>query len=906
MSHTANCSVQYVTAYYNIRSQAMDTLFSHFKPFLNTTLPILLFTDEEQLPSEVVNHPNIQIVNLPRKELVAFQFQSAEPAVELPVNRSPEKDTLGFLMLMNAKPELLQRAAQLQKADAYVWFDLGILKISKHHDRFLKLMSQFNESVTMHPKKIIMPGCISKDSVRASHMFATPIWRFCGGIFIAPSAILETFVEEHKKQLQLCKEKNALTWEVNLFANMEIDHPEMFQWYVADHNDSIVDAPVFPKQKRLILLTMIKNENKIIKRMIESALPAVDAVCVCDTGSTDNTIEVLTEYFNDFKVPAKIFNGPEHLWKNFGYNRSQSFLSAVKFCDELGWDAEHTYAVALDADMQLVVKPAFNKAKLTAIGYKMIQKSHALEYYNTRFLKIGHPWKCVGVTHEYWDGGQTDTITMDEMYISDIGDGGCKDDKFERDVRLLEQGLVESPNNPRYLFYLAQSYKDNKQLDKSIELYKKRIEVGGWYEEIWYSMYAIMKLYAEKGDVAQAEMWGQKAYEFHNKRAENLLFLCRLFKDKRQYYKAWHYYQLGSAIPKPNDMLFIETDCYDRNFDFERTIIHDYVFPHKKRESIDYSMNYYNKWHEHCCYTNLQWFVQRIPCKTRQLQFHDIGDFVATSTCILKQKDDMYRLNVRYVNYRIQPNGGYLMMENGVISGDHAVRTENYTCLMDSEFNILSALKKMEPGFSPLHHPRIKGMEDVRIFYDSKGRLRYTGTSMEYSYNGKIRQVTGDYNPDTGKLETLEQLKPPTESDCEKNWIPYKNDQYIYSWHPFWIGKPNEEGRLEINVKQDTPKFLSHMRGSSPLVRDGDYYYGITHCVMYQTPRKYYHMVVKIDARSDRLVGYTDPFFFVNNAIEYALGYEKIGDRHIAIVSQNDRHPVMCEFKDADLRWRGI
>ena len=902
MSHTDNTNLQYVTAYYNIRSQSMETLFSHFKPFLTTTLPIMIFTDEAELPQEVVNHPTIQIVNVSRMDLAAFQFESPT----LPQNRNPEKDTLGFLMLMNAKPELLCRAASIKKADAYVWFDLGILKISKHHDCFLKRMTQFNEAVALNPNKVSMPGCISKESVQLSHMFATPIWRFCGGIFIAPSTVLENFVVEHNEQLQMCKVMNALTWEVNLFANMEIKHPDLFHWYVADHNDSIVDAPILPKQKRIILLTMIKNENRIIKRMIESSLAAVDAVCVCDTGSTDNTIEVLTEYFAGFKVPAKIFNGPEHLWKNFGYNRSQSFLSAVKFCEELGWDAEHTYALALDADMQLVVQPAFQKSNLTAVGYKMIQKSHALEYYNTRFMKIGHPWKCVGVTHEYWDGGQTDTIGMDQMYISDIGDGGCKDDKFERDVRLLEQGLVESPNNPRYLFYLAQSYKDNKQLDKAIELYKRRIDAGGWYEEIWYSMYAIMKLYAEKGDVPQAEMWGQKAYEFHNKRAENLLFLCRLFKDKRQYYKAWHYYQLGSAIPKPNDMLFIETDCYDRNFDFERTIIHDYVFPHKKRESVDYSLTYYNKWHEHCCYTNLQWFVQRIPSKVRQLQFHDIGDFVATSTCILKQKDDMYRLNVRYVNYRIQPNGGYLMMENGVISGDHAVRTENYTCLMDSEFNILSALKKMEPAFSPLHHPRIKGMEDVRIFYDSKGRMRYTGTSMEYSYNGKIRQVTGDYNPDAGKLETLEQLKPPTDTDCEKNWIPYKDDQYIYSWHPFWIGKPNEEGRLEIKVKQDTPKFLSHMRGSSPLVRDGDYYYGITHCVMYQTPRKYYHMVVKIDARSDRLVGYTDPFFFVNNAIEYALGYEKIGDRHIAIVSQNDRHPVMCEFKDADLRWRVV
>ena len=177
---------------------------------------------------------------------------------------------------------------------------------------------------------------------------------------------------------------------------------------------------------------------------------------------------------------------------------------------------------------------------------------------------------------------------------------------------------------------------------------------------------------------------------------------------------------------------------------------------------------------------------------------------------------------------------------------------------------------------------------------------------MEYSYNGKIRQVTGLYNPVAGKLETLEQLKPPTDTDCEKNWIPYKDGQFIYSWHPFTIGKPNADGVLEIVSKQDTPKFLSHMRGSSTVVRDGRYVYGMTHCVMYQTPRKYYHMVVKIDAETNALVGYTDPFFFINNAIEYVLGYEKIGDRHIAIVSQNDRHPVMCEFNEKELRWRGI
>ena len=42
----------------------------------------------------------------------------------------------------------------------------------------------------------------------------------------------------------------------------------------------------------IILLLMIKNESKIIERCIERALEHVDAVCILDTGSTDNTVEV--------------------------------------------------------------------------------------------------------------------------------------------------------------------------------------------------------------------------------------------------------------------------------------------------------------------------------------------------------------------------------------------------------------------------------------------------------------------------------------------------------------------------------------------------------------------------------------------------------------------------------------
>jgi glycosyltransferase involved in cell wall biosynthesis len=916
--------IQYVTALYDIYSRPLDKIIFDFTPFLKTNMNILVFTDQTELPSIIESNPNIHIHHLPKKELSTFQVESFET---LPSNRNKDKDTLEFLQLMNAKPDFLNRALELRPAKSYCWFDMGILKISKNPQTFLEKMSHFGATVAANPKKVILPGCTSKELVQwaqSEHYFTTPIWRFCGGIILLDRTVVADFFLEHMLQFQKCIAAKTLTWEVNLFAMAEQEKPDMFLWYKADHDDTIVDTsclvthpavatPTKPEdtkpedQTRIIFLTMIKNESRIIQRCIKSVLPAVDAICVCDTGSTDNTVQVVNDYFQTLPIPAKIFNGPEHAWKNFGHNRSQSFLSAVAYCNELGWNPNHTYALVLDADMELVVPPGFSKQDLTENGYKIIQKSYSLEYYNTRLMKISFPWKCSGVTHEYWDGCDTVTWGKDKLYISDLGDGGCKADKFERDVRLLLDGLKESPNNPRYLFYLAQSYKDNGQLDESIEYYKKRIDAGGWYEEVWYSMYQLMKLYGDKKDYPQMEMWGLKAYEFNKNRSENLLHLCRHFKDKLQHHKAWQYYLMGSAVKKPNELLFIETSCYEKDFDFERTILHDYVYPERKKQSLEYSLEHYNRWGIECCYSNIQWFVQKIPAiSVRRLGFQDIGDFVATSTSILAKNNGFYQLNVRYVNYRIQPNGSYLMMCDGNLSGDNPVRTDNYTCLMDSSLNIVSPLQKMQVDTASLRDVHIKGLEDVRIFAGADGSIKYLGTTMEFSHDGKIRQVMGDYNVGSARFENQIQLKPPHNTDCEKNWIPYKDGRIIYGWHPFQIGSLDQNGVLQIQSKQDTPLTLRHMRGSSTLVLDGEYYYGLTHCVMYTTPRKYYHMVVKIDARADRLVGYTDPFYFQNNAIEYSLGFLKRGDEFVAIVSQNDRDPVMITFGDKDLVWRNI
>lgn len=895
MEHTISLDVVYVTALYKINTySSAEKNLEEFTPFLTSGLPILVFTDLD------LSLEPIECIKLPRTELKAFQQDDA--STSLPEYRNKEKDTLEFLQLMNAKSEFLQRAKQLKPASVYIWFDFGILKIIKQKTLFLDSMKHAGR--LSQESKVVIPGCISKDSVNYSTMHACPIWRFCGGILIVSSGAVERFYDLHIQELENCFQKSCLTWEVNLWAAIEVKNPDLFVWYSGDHNDSILPAiPKYipPSTTKLIFLTMIKNESRIIERCLNSAAKLCDAICVCDTGSTDSTVEIVSEYLKSIKIPGKLYS---HSWKNFGHNRSLSFLAAVDFCKELGWNSDTTYAVLLDGDMELCAGPQFNKDALITPGYSILQKSPGLEYYNTRIVKIGFSWKCVGVTHEYWDGYYTNHLPQEFAYINDVGDGGCKADKFERDIRLLEEGLQEDPTNERYMFYLAQSYKDSGQIDKSIEMYKKRIDAGGWFEEVWYSMYTIMKLYGDKKNEPMMEMWGQKAYEYHKERIENILYLVQYFRDKRQYHKAWHYWSIGYGTKRSDDALFIEPEAYTNGFEKERLIIHTYVFPDKKPETLDYAIVYFNKYNDDWAYNLIKWFVQKLPLKVRAYEFQPIGDFSPTSTSFCKM-NGAYIVNVRYVNYRIQHDGTYMMIENGEMNSTNPVRTENYQCHMDSNFTIISPLQKMSIHDNPLHNTYIKGLEDVRIF--SKGsELQYIATTLEHSYNGKIRQHTGKYNLRTHQFENNHSLRPPEETDCEKNWIPYKESKFVYKWHPFQIGSVSDSDTLILESSQDTPLFFRHMRGSSTFVEEGGFLWSLTHCVIYEQPRKYYHMVVKVDPKTDKVIAYTQPFYFMNNAIEYCLSLDKRDNTYYTFVSQNDSNPIFVEWDDSILIWKNI
>lgn len=641
---------------------------------------------------------------------------------------------------------------------------------------------------------------------------------------------------------------------------------------------------------------MIKNEEAIIERSILSVLPIIDGICITDTGSTDNTINKVNDIINKLNITGKVFIDE---WKNFGYNRNNSFLNSVEYCKELGWNLNETYGLVIDADMKVIVNN-FDKNSLIKDGYEILQESSNLEYYNIRLIKMSIPWNCIGVTHEHWEGSETEQLSKNNIYIDDIGDGGSKSDKILRDIYLLEQGIIDEPTNTRYHFYLAQTYKDNGDFKKAITFYKKRISMNGWSEEVWYSYYMISMCHLLLNNFEKFEEWSLKAFKYRSCRAEPIYHLVNYFRENDQYFKAYHYYLIGKNIKTPiDDSLFIEKDIYNGSFDLENTILHYYIFPNERIEGLKYSINYLNTYDKNndLVFDNSFFYMKRILDEGTYTDIHAEcmdKDYIPSSVSLLKM-DDKILANIRFVNYRIQPNGSYFMSKNGKLYSDETVQTKNACMYYNFKMEPISNLTFMDDNLLDISKKNtiIHGLEDVRL-YNLNNNIYYTATSSEYSYNDKIRIVCGEYDLLNNKFINNTALKPPTETDCEKNWIAIEN-KFIYNWHPLQIGTLINN-KLEIVNIIETPNIFKYYRGSSNVLKYNNEFWIVTHGIKNCEPRKYFHQIVVLD-NNYNLIKYTIPFYFDTLAIEYCLGLQIIDDIIYMTVSRNDSNPIICKIR---------
>ena len=588
----------------------------------------------------------------------------------------------------------------------------------------------------------------------------------------------------------------------------------------------------------ICLNMIVKNESKVIRRMLETVTPLIDCYCICDTGSTDDTRALITSFFEKRNIPGKIVEEP---FVDFAHNRNV----ALRACDGMS-----DYLLLMDADMKLEMGD-FNKSELVLPAYAVYQGDSSFYYQNTRLVKNGI-CKYVGVTHEYLDVSSV-AIDKSKLFIRDVGDGGCKANKFERDIQLLTKGILEEPNNIRYYFYLASSFHALTRFDEAIGLYNKRIEMGGWYQEIWYSHYQLGHCYRSQGKMNDAIQSWLNAYEVMPERIENLYEIVKHYREVGKHKLAKVYYDMAIVKPAKDDFLFLHNDVYTHKLQYEWTILASYLHA----EATDAFVNTLN--HDYLvanCLSNMKFYKNELRFVSEvDMTFqitHNIGGkertFRSSSASILPYEDG-YLMNVRLVNYYIDERGHYLE------SGDHII-TMNQRMELTREFKIKNSTL-LEPRFV---NERYVGVEDVKLFHEG-GRTVYLGTGLHSS--GQLGMITGVYG------ETAQELRCGFgQMYCEKNWV-FVGEHVVYQWHPLQLCKI--EDTLELVRSIPTPPLFKHVRGSTCASTFNGEHWFVVHMVSYEEPRHYYHLMVVFDVDM-KLLRYSAPFKFEGICIEYCLG----------------------------------
>jgi len=218
----------------------------------------------------------------------------------------------------------------------------------------------------------------------------------------------------------------------------------------------------------------------------------------------------------------------------------------------------------------LITHPGFRFSPPEANAYEIlhIAGDSGTAFYMLQLVRSSMPWRYQGVLHE--------VITCDQPYRSvklqgiqtkgffDSARNANPQQKYARDAEVLEKALEEEPDNARYVFYLGQSHRDAGQIDRAIQAYERRAAMGGFPEEVWYSLFQLGVLHERQGsDFAPALAAYLRAYQFRPIRAEPLYELARYYRQRGEYAVAFLFAKTAIEIPRPPDIHFLDERVYD-------------------------------------------------------------------------------------------------------------------------------------------------------------------------------------------------------------------------------------------------------------------------------------------------------------------------------------------------------
>lgn len=300
---------------------------------------------------------------------------------------------------------------------------------------------------------------------------------------------------------------------------------------------------------------IVKNEEAVLARCLDSAAGLVDEIIIVDTGSEDKTVEIARRY------TTNVFYFP---WiDDFAAARNYAFSKATKdYCmwldaDDVIEESQQQLFLALkqtlseDVDMVMMkYNTAFDEAGKPIFSYN-----------RERLVKNDgtHLWK--GEVHEA-------IVPQGKVIYKDIAVSHKKigEGDPDRNLNIYRKMIADQKQlEPRHQYYYARELFYHKLYYEALEVFLRFLDdPDGWVENKIEACRLCSTCYQELKMEKKALQALFFSFAFDRPRAEVCCDIGRYFVGKGEYAIAIYWYERAlGAEKKKNGGGFMLPDCYD-------------------------------------------------------------------------------------------------------------------------------------------------------------------------------------------------------------------------------------------------------------------------------------------------------------------------------------------------------
>ena len=291
---------------------------------------------------------------------------------------------------------------------------------------------------------------------------------------------------------------------------------------------------------KVCVYAICKNEEKFVDKWVKSMSEA-DEIYVLDTGSTDNTVKLLTDL--KVHVKTKIINP----WR-FDVARNKSLELVPNDTD-----------ICVCTDLDEVFEPGWRE-KLENVWNKNIDRVRYT--YNWSFDEYGNPattfmqnkihhrkgYSWYHPVHEILRSKPNEIeVTCADIILNHYPDSTKSRSNY---LPLLEMSVQEDPTDDRNMHYLGREYMYYGKWNEGIDTLIKHLNLptSKWDAERCASMRFIARCYMGLNRPKEAEMWYKSAIKEASYLRESYVELAQIYLDEKRYEEAYELMECAFLI----------------------------------------------------------------------------------------------------------------------------------------------------------------------------------------------------------------------------------------------------------------------------------------------------------------------------------------------------------------------